>query len=225
MKWSSRAENTLNMHPVPFVSVSHFSFVHAGEIPIESSVCPYCIYNHQLCDSENTNEQTQDQHCGYNNSCHPNSPGRSSSQCHFSSPCHGDTQPPEPKRRIYERCWAGLRTKLDVIVSSRYFNRGIMIAILINTLSMGIEYHEQVCLCVSVPEAACLCVHMHSKWYVIAVWLKIDVLIMWEAKPLNSPPNQHSVFSGIWDHTHSGCVRVHSQMTCMYTCNSSRRNS
>ncbi|KAL8163319.1 UNVERIFIED_CONTAM: Voltage-dependent T-type calcium channel subunit alpha-1G [Gekko kuhli] len=29
------------------------------------------------------------------------------------------------------------------IVDSKYFGRGIMIAILINTLSMGIEYHEQ----------------------------------------------------------------------------------
>lgn len=30
------------------------------------------------------------------------------------------------------------------IVDSKYFGRGIMVAILINTLSMGIEYHEQV---------------------------------------------------------------------------------
>lgn len=30
------------------------------------------------------------------------------------------------------------------IVDSKYFGQGIMIAILINTLSMGIEYHEQV---------------------------------------------------------------------------------
>uniref|UniRef100_UPI00398E85C5 voltage-dependent T-type calcium channel subunit alpha-1H n=1 Tax=Pristiophorus japonicus TaxID=55135 RepID=UPI00398E85C5 len=33
--------------------------------------------------------------------------------------------------------------KMKKIVESKYFNRGIMIAILINTLSMGIEYHEQ----------------------------------------------------------------------------------
>uniref|UniRef100_A0A8C4SBJ3 Voltage-dependent T-type calcium channel subunit alpha-1H n=1 Tax=Erpetoichthys calabaricus TaxID=27687 RepID=A0A8C4SBJ3_ERPCA len=33
--------------------------------------------------------------------------------------------------------------KMKRIVESKYFNRGIMIAILINTLSMGIEYHEQ----------------------------------------------------------------------------------
>uniref|UniRef100_UPI00358F5E64 voltage-dependent T-type calcium channel subunit alpha-1G-like n=1 Tax=Myxine glutinosa TaxID=7769 RepID=UPI00358F5E64 len=34
-------------------------------------------------------------------------------------------------------------TCLRVIVDSKYFGRGIMVAILINTLSMGIEYHEQ----------------------------------------------------------------------------------
>uniref|UniRef100_A0A8C7MRW9 Voltage-dependent T-type calcium channel subunit alpha n=1 Tax=Oncorhynchus kisutch TaxID=8019 RepID=A0A8C7MRW9_ONCKI len=32
---------------------------------------------------------------------------------------------------------------LTPVVSSRYFNRGIMISILINTLSMGIEFHQQ----------------------------------------------------------------------------------
>ncbi|KAJ8785308.1 hypothetical protein J1605_007418 [Eschrichtius robustus] len=31
------------------------------------------------------------------------------------------------------------------IVDSKYFGRGIMIAILVNTLSMGVEYHEQLC--------------------------------------------------------------------------------
>lgn len=42
------------------------------------------------------------------------------------------------------RAWVGFREKLKRIVESKYFNRGIMIAILVNTLSMGIEYHEQV---------------------------------------------------------------------------------
>ncbi|XP_075310983.1 voltage-dependent T-type calcium channel subunit alpha-1H [Odontesthes bonariensis] len=41
------------------------------------------------------------------------------------------------------RAWIGFRDKLKRIVESKYFNRGIMIAILVNTLSMGIEYHEQ----------------------------------------------------------------------------------
>uniref|UniRef100_A0A8C3R588 Calcium voltage-gated channel subunit alpha1 I n=1 Tax=Cyanoderma ruficeps TaxID=181631 RepID=A0A8C3R588_9PASS len=39
--------------------------------------------------------------------------------------------------------WQEVRVKLRVIVDSKYFNRGIMIAILVNTISMGIEHHEQ----------------------------------------------------------------------------------
>ncbi|XP_041867645.1 voltage-dependent T-type calcium channel subunit alpha-1H isoform X3 [Melanotaenia boesemani] len=52
-------------------------------------------------------------------------------------------------RRVVEyrhgafRAWIDFRDKLKRIVESKYFNRGIMIAILVNTLSMGIEYHEQ----------------------------------------------------------------------------------
>ncbi|XP_029288881.1 voltage-dependent T-type calcium channel subunit alpha-1I-like [Cottoperca gobio] len=114
-----------------------------GEVPGESSVCPYCIYYNQLSDGENVNEQPEDQHRGYSNSCHGNSPCHSSSPCHCSSPCRVDAQVSQPKKRLCVRCWVGLQTKLELIVASRYFSRGIMIAILINTLSMGIEYHEQ----------------------------------------------------------------------------------
>lgn len=42
------------------------------------------------------------------------------------------------------RVWATVSSKLRRIVDSKYFNRGIMVAILTNTLSMGVEYHEQV---------------------------------------------------------------------------------
>ncbi|XP_045315805.1 voltage-dependent T-type calcium channel subunit alpha-1H isoform X2 [Leopardus geoffroyi] len=41
------------------------------------------------------------------------------------------------------RIWAAFGGKLRRIVDSKYFNRGIMVAILTNTLSMGVEYHEQ----------------------------------------------------------------------------------
>ncbi|CAN9510559.1 unnamed protein product [Ophioblennius macclurei] len=119
----------------------HPALLLPGEVPGESSVCPYCIYYNQLTDSENVNEPPpplpEDHQHGYSNSCHGNSP------CHSSSPCRGDAQVSEPKKRLWEKCWAALRTKLELIVGSRYFSRGIMIAILINTLSMGIEYHEQ----------------------------------------------------------------------------------
>uniref|UniRef100_A0A3Q0SF70 Calcium voltage-gated channel subunit alpha1 Ib n=1 Tax=Amphilophus citrinellus TaxID=61819 RepID=A0A3Q0SF70_AMPCI len=47
-----------------------------------------------------------------------------------------------PKKRCKE-LWYDIRMKLWGIVESKYFNRGIMIAILINTISMGIEHHEQ----------------------------------------------------------------------------------
>nr|XP_034986572.1 voltage-dependent T-type calcium channel subunit alpha-1H [Zootoca vivipara] len=49
---------------------------------------------------------------------------------------------PKERNRIV-RFWKAFGDKLKRIVESKYFNRGIMIAILINTLSMGIEYHEQ----------------------------------------------------------------------------------
>ncbi|XP_041838955.1 voltage-dependent T-type calcium channel subunit alpha-1I-like [Melanotaenia boesemani] len=47
-----------------------------------------------------------------------------------------------PKKQCKE-LWYEIRMKLWGIVESKYFNRGIMIAILINTISMGIEHHEQ----------------------------------------------------------------------------------
>ncbi|XP_058851928.1 voltage-dependent T-type calcium channel subunit alpha-1H-like isoform X2 [Acipenser ruthenus] len=49
---------------------------------------------------------------------------------------------PKEKNKLAQ-CWDLFCQKLKRIVESKYFNRGIMIAILINTLSMGIEYHEQ----------------------------------------------------------------------------------
>ncbi|XP_035254563.1 voltage-dependent T-type calcium channel subunit alpha-1I-like [Anguilla anguilla] len=43
----------------------------------------------------------------------------------------------------FQAVWNGMRAKLLSIVESKYFNRGIMIAILVNTISMGIEHHDQ----------------------------------------------------------------------------------
>lgn len=48
------------------------------------------------------------------------------------------------KENVLGVCVRCVRGVLRRIVDSKYFNRGIMIAILINTLSMGVEYHEQV---------------------------------------------------------------------------------
>uniref|UniRef100_A0A8C3LQ46 Voltage-dependent T-type calcium channel subunit alpha n=1 Tax=Chrysolophus pictus TaxID=9089 RepID=A0A8C3LQ46_CHRPC len=47
------------------------------------------------------------------------------------------------RMKLCNDMWREVRVKLRGIVDSKYFNRGIMIAILVNTISMGIEHHEQ----------------------------------------------------------------------------------
>ncbi|KAJ8251548.1 hypothetical protein GJAV_G00222530 [Gymnothorax javanicus] len=57
-----------------------------------------------------------------------------------------EVEPEKRKRTCIGWCksvWNGMRARLWNIVESKYFNRGIMIAILINTISMGIEHHDQ----------------------------------------------------------------------------------
>ncbi|XP_047399665.1 voltage-dependent T-type calcium channel subunit alpha-1G isoform X24 [Sciurus carolinensis] len=66
---------------------------------------------------------------------------------------HGDLRDPHSRRRRSQgpatepgsvlAFWRLICDTFRKIVDSKYFGRGIMIAILVNTLSMGIEYHEQ----------------------------------------------------------------------------------
>uniref|UniRef100_A0A671T2E8 Voltage-dependent T-type calcium channel subunit alpha-1H-like n=1 Tax=Sinocyclocheilus anshuiensis TaxID=1608454 RepID=A0A671T2E8_9TELE len=58
-------------------------------------------------------------------------------------PCRASHHKMLEERNRLAQYWDDFRDRLIRIVNSKYFNRGIMIAILINTLSMGIEYHEQ----------------------------------------------------------------------------------
>ena len=85
---------------------------------------------------------------------------------------HGDLRDPHSRRRrslgldvepnSVLAFWRLVCDTFRKIVDSKYFGRGIMIAILVNTLSMGIEYHEQVgrsragalCLLPSCPPAS-----------------------------------------------------------------------
>ncbi|XP_052544014.1 voltage-dependent T-type calcium channel subunit alpha-1G isoform X2 [Tympanuchus pallidicinctus] len=96
--------------------------------------CPYCLKalaneaeqtdNETDSDSEGVYEFTQDAH-------------------------YSDQRDPQRGRawaRSSSRVLAFWRVVCETfrkIVDSKYFGRGIMVAILINTLSMGIEYHEQ----------------------------------------------------------------------------------
>ncbi|XP_027874923.1 voltage-dependent T-type calcium channel subunit alpha-1H-like [Xiphophorus couchianus] len=114
------------------VSAGYPSLPLPGEASGDSSVCPYCVYYNQL--REHPDEQLEDPLHG--NLCHIDN------LCHNDSPCNSP-QRSESKTSIWKCGWLRLRNKLELIVCSRYFSRGIMIAILINTLSMGIEYHEQ----------------------------------------------------------------------------------
>ncbi|KAG9343038.1 hypothetical protein JZ751_015256 [Albula glossodonta] len=103
--------------------------------------CPYCARalenpDLELSDSDSAGSDAEGAYEFTQDLCHGNEgrPGRSRSQRH-----RGRIR----DRNRVARCWEMFRTKLKRIVESKYFNRGIMIAILINTLSMGIEYHEQ----------------------------------------------------------------------------------
>jgi len=41
-------------------------------------------------------------------------------------------------------CFRGTRKYIQALVEHKYFQQGILLAILFNTLSMGVEYHNQV---------------------------------------------------------------------------------
>lgn len=45
--------------------------------------------------------------------------------------------------RLFRKIMSYLRRYIKVFVDHKYFQQGILLAILINTLSMGIEYHDQ----------------------------------------------------------------------------------
>ncbi|NXO45060.1 CAC1I protein, partial [Locustella ochotensis] len=68
--------------------------------------------------------------------------GEGSQEDHGALPLEEEVE--EGRRlKLCHDMWREVRVKLRVIVDSKYFNRGIMIAILVNTISMGIEHHEQ----------------------------------------------------------------------------------
>ncbi|MEQ2178294.1 hypothetical protein GOODEAATRI_012536 [Goodea atripinnis] len=85
-----------------------------------------------------------------------------------------DSRQPRKKRRRLGKTaakvvhfWRLVCDTFKKIVDSKYFGRGIMIAILINTLSMGIEYHEQ-----QVYHSMCLCQQHCSKFPISYVSLQ-----------------------------------------------------
>ncbi|XP_034449824.1 voltage-dependent T-type calcium channel subunit alpha-1I isoform X4 [Hippoglossus hippoglossus] len=85
--------------------------------------------------------------------------------------------------------WKGMRRKLWGIVESKYFSRGIMIAILINTISMGIEHHNQPEELTNVLE---ICNIVFTSMFTLEMILKLTAFGFFEY--LRNPYN---IFDGI----------------------------
>ena len=127
----------------------------AGTLTCELSSCPYCtsaLEGPELefsdsdsgdSDSNGVYEFTQDVRHGDHRDPMQSPPVAE-------APGVGGTRRRGPQRAVageqggLGHVWASFSGKLRRIVDSKYFNRGIMVAILTNTLSMGVEYHEQV---------------------------------------------------------------------------------
>ncbi|KAM9394309.1 voltage-dependent T-type calcium channel subunit alpha-1I-like [Pholidichthys leucotaenia] len=100
----------------------------------------------------------------------------------------------EKKRRrtCFGHCrdlWTDIRKRLWGIVESKYFSRGIMIAILINTISMGIEHHNQPEELTNVLE---ICNIVFTSMFTLEMILKLTAFGFFEY--LRNPYN---IFDGI----------------------------
>ncbi|KAM4583766.1 voltage-dependent T-type calcium channel subunit alpha-1I-like [Odontesthes bonariensis] len=93
-----------------------------------------------------------------------------------------------PKKQCKE-LWYVTRMRLWGIVESKYFNRGIMIAILINTISMGIEHHEQPEELTNVLE---ICNIVFTSMFSLEMILKITAF-----GSFNYLRNPYNVFDGV----------------------------
>ncbi|XP_059472084.1 voltage-dependent T-type calcium channel subunit alpha-1H isoform X6 [Neocloeon triangulifer] len=75
--------------------------------------------------------------------------GECTSECeaewyaHEQSCCYQQALRPPAKKSCCTRCLGSVRRVIKALVEHKYFQQGILLAILVNTLSMGIEYHNQ----------------------------------------------------------------------------------
>uniref|UniRef100_A0A671SST7 Voltage-dependent T-type calcium channel subunit alpha n=1 Tax=Sinocyclocheilus anshuiensis TaxID=1608454 RepID=A0A671SST7_9TELE len=129
----------LNIPPTPINTSQCLVETQDTTLTFDPETCPYCakamandsegVDGNETADSdsEGVYEFTQDAH-------------------------YRDSRDPNRKKKLFAlgaraakvvHFWRLVCDTFRKIVDSKYFGRGIMIAILINTLSMGIEYHEQ----------------------------------------------------------------------------------
>ncbi|KAK8397955.1 hypothetical protein O3P69_003692 [Scylla paramamosain] len=82
-----------------------------------------------------------------------------------------------------------IQTYTKKLVEHRYFQRGILVAILINTLSMGIEYHNQ-------PDV--LTVIVETSNYIFSAVFAVEMLLKIVAEgPFGYISNGYNVFDGV----------------------------
>ncbi|XP_062930270.1 voltage-dependent T-type calcium channel subunit alpha-1G isoform X1 [Mobula hypostoma] len=116
----------LSGHCLPYSSASGTTDI----LNCDPQSCPICIRSNE---SEVTDNETLD--------------SESDGVYEFTQDVHyNDQRDPQCNQPRAKKCWEFWNIVCNTcrkIVDSKYFGRGIMIAILINTLSMGIEYHEQ----------------------------------------------------------------------------------
>ncbi|XP_065341308.1 voltage-dependent T-type calcium channel subunit alpha-1G-like isoform X4 [Cloeon dipterum] len=62
---------------------------------------------------------------------------------HEQSCCYQQALRPPAQKSCCSRCLGSVRRMIKALVEHKYFQQGILLAILVNTLSMGIEYHNQ----------------------------------------------------------------------------------
>ncbi|KAK1886194.1 Voltage-dependent T-type calcium channel subunit alpha-1I, partial [Dissostichus eleginoides] len=93
------------------------------------------------------------------------------------------------RKKGCKEIWHDITMKLWGIVESKYFNRGIMIAILINTISMGIEHHEQPEELTNVLE---ICNIVFTSMFSLEMLLKLTAF-----GSFNYLRNPYNVFDGI----------------------------
>ncbi|XP_071550558.1 voltage-dependent T-type calcium channel subunit alpha-1G-like [Panulirus ornatus] len=114
-----------------------------------------------------------------------------SDSCNSESDWSDEEWKEEEKRppSLVHRLCSQVRIYIKKLVEHRYFQRGILVAILINTLSMGVEYHNQ-------PEM--LTVIVETSNYIFSAVFAIEMLLKIIAEgPFGYISNGFNVFDGV----------------------------
>ncbi|XP_006890168.1 PREDICTED: voltage-dependent T-type calcium channel subunit alpha-1I [Elephantulus edwardii] len=126
--------------PTPHTLVQPISAMLASD----SACCPRCQHEAGRRPSDLGSPDSGQEGSGSRGSEEAEGDGGRSSDGASSGPGKEDEdEQADGAARLCGDVWREMRAKLRGIVDSKYFNRGIMMAILVNTISMGIEHHEQ----------------------------------------------------------------------------------